>query len=105
MTTFRIAPDDVGIRNLRLANRQPAAGTQAVDPTPATPAVHAPEQEPVNSVTERGWQAVEERRHGGDRRQQRRAPLLDTRSKQERRQAGNHPDDEEPPHHGIDVVV
>lgn len=107
MTTFRIAPDDVGIRNLRLDNRQPAPGAKAVDPVPATPVVHAPEQEPTDSVTERGWEAVEERRKGSDRRKQRRSVLLDTRSRQERRQRENNTPDEsdDNTHVGIDIMV
>lgn len=104
MTTFRIAPDDVGIRNLRLENSQPASGAKAVDPVPVTPKVHAPEEEPTDYVTARTREAIEERRRG-DRRKKRQPVMLDTRSDQERRAAESSSGASDTTPQRIDIMV
>lgn len=106
MTIFNISPDDLAIRNLITSRRKPAGMTPLVDPVPATPVVHAPENEPVESVTQYTARQLEDRR-AQERRKQQQKVLLDTRAKRERRQLEANSDSESPPATplGIDIQV
>lgn len=106
MTIFNISPDDLAIRTLITARRKPAGLTPLVDPVPATPAVHAPENEPVESVTQYTTRQLEDRR-AQDRRKRQQKVMLDTRAKRERRQLDANSDNESPPAIplGVDIQV
>lgn len=124
--SIKTTPNDVGLRDLKTENEQPASARET-NPVPAYPRTHArrsgdemlgrelPERRERVDKPESGDKEArpqserrEERRKGGDRRQRDVPVMLDTRGSHERRvsqrdRRGDAPASTEPK--GIDVKV
>lgn len=113
MTSIRIPPDDLGLRDLQVDNTRPSGSPSVTPVNPTRPVEKTREFQPTQ-LNPLEVQRVERRqgeRRQVERRQQDERVLLDTRTYHDRRtQAGNRESDQESETHtatrrGIDKTV
>ena len=82
MTSFKIIPDDAGIRDMQVTNKQPAITGPVLPVKPSNPVQGSPESLPPQPLPV-DQRRVQRRQY--DRRQRDEPVILDTRSPHDRR--------------------